>query len=89
MLETAPGERPARKLTEEEWSGPKKHAEDKFKAEHGITDRQAEVFYNEPRTEIKESKKAGSSTLVQPKTKFFNLATHWKMGFFYEIFCQI
>ena len=32
---------------------------------------------------------AGSSTLVQPKTKFFNLATHWKMGFFYEIFCQI
>ena len=31
----------------------------------------------------------GSSTLVQPKTKFFNLATHWKMGFFYEIFCQI
>ena len=32
---------------------------------------------------------SGSSTLVQPKTKFFNLATHWKMGFFYEIFCQI
>ena len=31
----------------------------------------------------------GSSTLVQPKTKFFNLATHWKMGFFYETFCQI
>lgn len=31
----------------------------------------------------------GSSTLVQPKTKFFNLATYWKMGFFYEIFCQI
>lgn len=31
----------------------------------------------------------GSSTLVQPKTKFFNLATHWEMGFFYEIFCQI
>lgn len=58
MLETAPGERHARKLTEEEWTGPKKHAEDKFKAEHGITDRQAEVFYNEPRTEIKESKKA-------------------------------
>lgn len=58
MLETAPGERHARKLTEEEWTGPKKHADDKFKAEHGITDRQAEVFYNEPRTEIKESKKA-------------------------------
>ena len=58
MLETAPGERHARKLTEEEWTGPKKHAEDKFKAEHGITDRQAEVFYGEPRTEIKESKKA-------------------------------
>ena len=33
--------------------------------------------------------KNGSSTLVQPKTKFFNLATHWKMGFFYETFCQI
>ena len=32
---------------------------------------------------------AGSSTLVQPKTKSFNLATHWKMGFFYEFFCQI
>ena len=32
---------------------------------------------------------SGSSTLVQPKTKFFNLATHWKMGFFYETFCQI
>ena len=31
----------------------------------------------------------GSSTLVQPKTKSFNLATHWKMGFFYEFFCQI
>ena len=58
MLETAPGERHARKLTEEEWTGPKKHTDDKFKAEHGITDRQAEVFYNEPRTEIKESKKA-------------------------------
>lgn len=58
MLETAPGERHARKLTEEEWTSPKKHADDKFKAEHGITDRQAEVFYNEPRTEIKESKKA-------------------------------
>lgn len=58
MLETAPGERHARKLTEEEWSSPKKHADDKFKAEHGITDRQAEVFYTEPRTEIKESKKA-------------------------------
>lgn len=58
MLETAPGERHARKLTEEEWIGPKKHADDKFKAEHGITDRQAEAFYGEPRTEIKESKKA-------------------------------
>ena len=32
--------------------------------------------------------KYGSSTRVQPKTKFFNLATHWKMGFFYEIFVK-
>ena len=31
----------------------------------------------------------GSSTLVRPKSKSFNLATHWKMVFFYEIFCQI
>lgn len=38
---------------------------------------------------MKEKNCNGSSTLVQPKTKFFNLATHWKMGFFYETFCQI
>ena len=59
-----------------------------------VSDRFVKIF-RETITSIDSSgniivvKTLGSSTLVQPKTKFFNLATHWKMGFFYETFCQI
>ena len=58
MLENAPGEKHARRMTDTEWEAPMKHAEDKFKNEHGLTQKQYDTFYGEPRTEIKESKKA-------------------------------
>lgn len=58
MLENAPGERHARKLTDEEWSDVKARADDKFRADSGMSKREMEIFYREPRTEVKETKKA-------------------------------